>query len=51
MGGLIAGALTSLGGTKLAFTSAGTIAILVAALGAGALVRTAPPRRVEPRSP
>ena len=51
VGGLIAGALTSLGGTKLAFTSAGAIAILVAALGAGALVRTAPPRRVEPRSP
>ncbi len=51
VGALIAGALTSLGGTKLAFTSAGTIAILVAALGAGALVRTAPPRRVEPRSP
>ncbi|HET9289283.1 MAG TPA: MFS transporter [Gaiella sp.] len=51
VGGLIAGALTSLGGTKLAFTSAGAIAILVAALGAAALVRTAPPRRVEPRSP
>ena len=51
VGGLIAGALTSHGGTKLAFTSAGAIAILVAALGAGALVRAAPPRRVEPRSP
>jgi MFS family permease len=51
LGGLIAGSLTSLGGTKLAFTSAGAIAILVAALGAVALVRTAPPRRVEPRSP
>jgi MFS family permease len=51
LGGLIAGSLTSLGGTKLAFTSAGVIAILVAALGAAALVRTAPPRRVEPRSP
>ena len=38
VGGLIAGALTSLGGTKLAFTSAGAIAILVAALGAAALV-------------
>jgi MFS family permease len=51
LGGLIAGSLTSLGGTKLAFTSAGVIAILVAALGAAALVMTAPPRRVEPRSP
>jgi MFS family permease len=51
LGGLIAGTLTSLGGTALAFTSAGIVAIIVAALGALALVRAAPQRRVEPRSP
>ena len=51
LGGLIAGSLTSLGGTALAFTSAGVVAILVAAVGALALVRAAPQRRVEPRSP
>jgi MFS family permease len=34
LGGLIAGSLTSHGGTKLAFTVAGTIAILVVTVGA-----------------
>jgi MFS family permease len=34
LGGLIAGTLTSLGGTRLAFAVAGTMAILVAATGA-----------------
>jgi MFS family permease len=51
LGGLIAGSLTSIGGTALAFTSAGIIAIVVAAVGALALVRASPQRRVEPRSP
>jgi MFS family permease len=48
LGGLIAGSLTSLGGTRLAFASAGVIALTVAAAGALALVR-ASPRRVEAR--
>lgn len=51
LGGLIAGSLTSLGGTRLAFTSAGTLALLVAGFGTMALVRASPRRRVEPRSP
>ena len=46
LGGLIAGSLTSLGGTRLAFASAGVVALTVAAAGALALVR-ASPRRVE----
>jgi MFS family permease len=46
LGGLIAGSLTSLGGTRLAFASAGVVALTVAAAGALALVR-ASPRRIE----
>jgi MFS family permease len=46
LGGLIAGSLTSLGGTRLAFATAGVVAVTVAAGGALALVR-ASPRRVE----
>jgi MFS family permease len=38
LGGLIAGTLTSHGGTKLAFTVAGTIAILVVATGGSLLL-------------
>jgi len=38
LGGLIAGSLTAHGGTRLAFTVAGTLAILVVAVGSGALL-------------
>jgi len=42
LGGLLAGWLTSQGGTELAFVVAGTIALIIAASGA-AVVRLAPP--------
>ena len=50
LGGVIAGTLTSLGGTRLAFASAGTIAICAAALGAASLARAATTARAAPRS-
>ena len=50
VGGLLAGWLTSRGGTGLAFTVAGTSAILVATCGAAALLagRRAPTQRARP---
>ncbi|MDH5333880.1 MAG: MFS transporter, partial [Thermoleophilia bacterium] len=52
LGGLIAGSLTEIGGTRLAFVSAGTIAIAVAVAGAAALVRSGrPPRELVVLSP
>jgi MFS family permease len=48
LGGLIAGSLTAIGGTRLAFACAGTIAVVVAIAGAAALVRAAP--RPQPES-
>jgi MFS family permease len=45
LGGLLAGWLTSLGGTRLAFSVAGTIAFAVALTGAGALAAERPRRR------
>lgn len=50
LGGLIAGSLVSLGGTRLAFASAGVVALTVAAAGVLALLR-ASPRRVEAHAP
>ena len=50
LGGLIAGTLTAHGGTRLAFTVAGAIAVLVAASGAAVMIagRSSPPRRATP---
>ena len=48
LGGILAGWLTAHGGTRLAFTVAGTIAVLVAAAGAGAVL-VGRPERKEPR--
>ena len=45
LGGLLAGWLTSVGGTPLAFAVAGTSAVLVAVVGAAALLRGAGPLR------
>ena len=45
LGGLIAGSLTALGGTRLAFAVAGTMALLVAATGAAVLYAGRPARR------
>ena len=44
LGGLIAGALTELGGTELALTVAGTAAVLIAVVG-GLVIRLAPAPR------
>ncbi len=51
LGGLIAGALTEVGGTRLAFASAGSIALLVAGTGAAFLARGSVFARPAPRVP
>ena len=44
LGGLIAGSLTAVGGTRLAFAVAGTMAVLVATLAAAVLYAGRPAR-------
>lgn len=51
LGGLIAGSLTAIGGTRLAFASAGCAAVVVAVVGASTLARGRSLGRVAPPMP